>query len=90
MDPESANPLLGPMLEKTRGRCMDGTVAVTDFGAQFRRGPHSAPDAGVQAMRSDTGMPRWVMMLMTLQPMATSVLCFGRVRAWRRRPIRVL
>jgi hypothetical protein len=67
-----------------------GNVLLRDFGAQFRCGPHSAPDAGVQAMRSDTGMPRWVMMLMTLQPMATSVLCFGRVRAWRLRPITVL
>lgn len=45
---------------------------------------------GAQVMRCDTGMPRRVMMLMTLQPAAASAFCVGRVRAWRRRPITVL
>ena len=60
------------------------------FGAQFRRGLRSSPGAGAQVMRWDMGMPSWVMMLMTLQPAAASVFCVDRVRAWRRRPIRVL
>ena len=42
--------------------------------------------AGGQAIRRETGMPRPVMMLMTLQATLASVFCVGRVRAWRPRP----
>jgi hypothetical protein len=38
---------------------------------------------GGQAIRRETGMPRAVMMLMTLQATLVSVFCVGRVRAGR-------
>ena len=37
-----------------------------------------ALNVGAQVMRWDTGMPRRVMMLMTLQPMAASAFCVIR------------
>ena len=64
------------------------SVLRLDFGAEMREWSDFALSRNGQATRRDTGMPRPVMMLMTLQ--ATSVFCVGRVRAWRPRPITFL
>ena len=44
----------------------------------------------LQAIWQDTGIPRPVMMLMTLQATLASVFCVGRIRAWRPRPMTFL
>ena len=61
-----------------------------DFGAEIREWADFALSRSGQATRRDTGMPRPVMMLMTLQATLASVFCVGRVRAWRPRPITFL
>ena len=52
-----------------------------DFGAEIRGWADFALSRGGQATRRDTGMPRLVMMLMTLQATVASVFCVGRLRA---------
>ena len=44
----------------------------------------------LQATRAETGMPRCVIRLITAQPVRASAFCPGRLRARKRRPIRVL
>src|SRR5690349_23893878 len=61
-----------------------------DFGAEMREWADFALSRNGQATRRDTGMPRPVMMLMTLQATLASVFWVGRVRAWRPRPITFL
>src|SRR4051812_49261138 len=61
-----------------------------DFGAEMREWADFALSRNGQATRRETGMPRPVMMLMTLQATLASVFCVGRVRAWRPRPITFL
>src|SRR5690349_19740892 len=60
------------------------------FGAEMREWADFALSRNGQATRRDTGMPRPVMMLMTLQATLASVFWVGRVRAWRPRPITFL
>jgi hypothetical protein len=52
-----------------------------DFGAEIGEWSDSALSRNGQAIRRETGMPRPVMMLMTLQATLASVFCAGRVRA---------
>jgi len=52
-----------------------------DFGAEIRVRADFTLSRGSQAIRRETGMPRPVMMLMTLQATLASVFCVGRVRA---------
>jgi hypothetical protein len=52
-----------------------------DFGAEIREWADFALFRGGQATRRDTGIPRLVMMLMTLQATLASVFCVGRVKA---------
>src|SRR6188508_3360405 len=65
-------------------------AAELDFGAEMREWADFALSRNGQATRRDTGMPRPVMMLMTLQATLASVFWVGRVRAWRPRPITFL
>ena len=69
---------------------VDDTAAELDFGAEIRVWADFALSRRGQATRRETGMPRPVMMLMTLQATLASVFCVGRVRAWRPRPITFL
>ena len=46
--------------------------------------------AGSQATFRETGMPRLVMRLITLQAIRASTFCADRVRARRLRPIKTL
>src|SRR3954468_23202481 len=64
--------------------------SVRDFGAEIGEWSDSALSRNGQAIRRETGMPRPVMMLMTLQATLASVFCVGRVRAWRLGPITFL
>ena len=52
-----------------------------DFGAEIREWADFALSRRGQATRRETGMPRLVMMLMTLQATLASVFCVGKVRA---------
>ena len=52
-----------------------------DFGAEIRVRADFTLSRSSQAIRRETGMPRPVMMLMTLQATLVSVFCVGRVRA---------
>jgi hypothetical protein len=61
-----------------------------DFGAEIRVWADFALSRGNQALRRDNGMPRPVMMLITLQATLGSVFCVDKVRAWRLRPINFL
>ena len=61
-----------------------------DFGAEIREWSDFALSRRFHAIRRDTGIPRPVMMLMTLQATLASVFWVGRVRAWRPRPITFL
>jgi hypothetical protein len=64
--------------------------AATDFGAEIRVWADFALCCNGQALRRDTGMPRLVIRLMTLQATLASVFWVGRVRAWRLQPITFL
>jgi hypothetical protein len=57
----------------------DGSVR--DVGAEISAWWDFAQSRGVQAARRDTGMPRLVMMLITLPATLASVFCVSRVRA---------
>jgi hypothetical protein len=59
----------------------DDRQVLIDFGAEIREWADFALSPGGQATRRDTGIPRLVMMLMTLQATLASVFCVGRVRA---------
>jgi hypothetical protein len=61
-----------------------------DVGAEIRVWSDFTLSRGGQAIRRDTGMPRLVMRLRTVQATLASVFCVGRVRAWRLRAIKVL
>ena len=52
-----------------------------DFGAEIRVRTDFTLSRGSQAIRRETGMPRAVTMLMTLQATLASIFCLGRVRA---------
>jgi hypothetical protein len=90
---ESGKPAEFSMMEQQmRATYANAVKLLARFGTLVRNSvvDRSRACGGAQVMRCDTGMPRWVMMLMTLQPAAASAFCVGRVRAWRRRPITVL
>jgi hypothetical protein len=53
--------------------------ACRDFGAEIKVWSEFALSRRDQAIRRETGMPRPVMMLMTLQATLASVFCAGRV-----------
>jgi hypothetical protein len=73
------------------GPCHFGAQAAAwDVGAEIRVWSDFTLSRGGQAIRRDTGMPRLVMRLRTVQATLASVFCVGRVRAWRLRPIKVL
>ncbi len=59
-------------------------------GAQPEIGGQRWPSRRFQASLRETGMPRAVMRLSTLQPTLASTFCAGRVRARSVRPMMVL
>jgi hypothetical protein len=72
-----------PRLSITRRNTADFATGPLsrDFGAEIRVRSDFTLSRGSHAIRRDTGMPRPVMMLMTLQATLASVFCVGRVRA---------
>jgi hypothetical protein len=56
-------------------------AATLDFGAEIIVWSDFALFRGDQAIRRDTGMPRPVTMLTTLQATLASIFCVGKVRA---------
>ena len=55
-------------------------LPLRDFGAEMREWADFALSRNGQATRRDTGMPRPVMMLMTLHAILASVFCVGSSR----------
>ena len=83
--------LLGVRVFAERGRRDDAAVARPQgVGAQPEIGGQRWPSRRFQASLRETGMPRAVMRLSTLQPTLASTFCAGRVRARSVRPMMVL
>src|SRR5208283_639778 len=97
--PESARPALrfAGQDEIEHGRSDDRAKDLCDpvadhlgVGAQPEIGGQRWPSRRFQASLRETGMPRAVMRLRTLQPTLASTFCAGRVRARSVRPMMVL
>ena len=67
-----------------------GNAARRGVRAQPETGGQRWPSRRFQASLRETGMPRAVMRLSTLQPTLASTFCAGRVRARSVRPMMVL
>jgi hypothetical protein len=73
-----------PSLKSASGlstMCKCNEAPRQDFGAEISVWADFALSRRGQAIRRETGMPRPVMMLMTLQATLASVFCAGRLRA---------
>ena len=69
------------LVEEDEDAAKPGKPSERDFGAEMREWADFALSRSSQATRRDTGMPKPVMMLMTLQATLASVFCVGKVRA---------